>query len=28
MIDKLNALRRRLVSRKVSRQLQEDASQS
>ena len=28
MIDKLNALKRRLVSRKVSRQLQEDASQS
>jgi peptide deformylase len=28
MIDKLNALRRRLVSRKVNRQLQEDASQS
>jgi peptide deformylase len=28
MIDKLNALRRRLVSRKVTRQLQEDASQS
>ena len=25
MIDKLNALRRRLVSRKVSRHLQEDA---
>jgi peptide deformylase len=28
MIDKLNALRRRLVSRKVSRQLQEETSQS
>ena len=28
MIDKLNALRRRLVSRKVTRQIQEDASQS
>jgi peptide deformylase len=28
MIDKLNALRRRLVSRKVSRQLQDEASQS
>jgi len=28
MIDKLNALKRRLVSRKVSRQLQDDASQS
>jgi peptide deformylase len=28
MIDKLNALRRRLVSRKVSRHLQEEASQS
>jgi peptide deformylase len=28
MIDKLNALRRRLVSRKVIRQVQEDASQS
>ncbi len=28
MIDKLNALRRRLVSRKVSRALQEEASQS
>lgn len=28
MIDKLNALRRRLVSRKVSRQIQEETSQS